>query len=107
MFLFSAIWLSHISQKQMDPDYQKNWWTLSFDDPKDNSVNFVIANHSSQKTFHWKIMINKKTIKEGDLEVETGKTRTVPVSSANIKDSKITISVTDQENNKKEIYKKL
>lgn len=107
MFLFSAIWLSLVSQKQMDPDYQKNWWTLSFSAPKNDSVDFMIANHSPQKTFHWKIIINKETIKEGDFEIETGKTRTVPVSSANIKDSKITISVTDQENNKKEIYKRL
>lgn len=104
MFLLSAIWLSWISKKQMDPDYQKNWWVLSFDDPKSSSLNFTIENHSNSNKFHWEISIDKTKIKEGDVAIDKGQQKTIPVSANNMENKKATITVTSGEN-KKEIYK--
>lgn len=110
MFLLSSLWLSYISQKQMNPDYQKDWWTLSFDSPKSSSLDFVITNHSKGSNFHWQLLAGTTSLKEGDVSLQPGQNKTVSISpevAASNSDKKNTIIVTDAKKSVKEIYKNL
>lgn len=108
MLLISFIFLSVIEKKQSDIN-GKNIWTLYFSDPKDDSLDFTIENHSQNKVFHWQILLNKIVVTEGDSTVALGdvKTITVPKDDIDLSNKKITILATDINNNKKEIYKNL
>jgi hypothetical protein len=106
MLLVSFVFLSILEKKQSDIN-SKNIWTLYFPDPKNNSLDFSIENHSPDKTFHWQILLDKTVVTEGDSTVSLGDIKTIPVPTDNIdlSNRKITISVADNNNNKKEIYK--
>jgi len=105
LFLLSAVTLSFVSKKYTDPDYKKDWWVLSFENPKDKSLNFSIENHSTKNSFHYEISDGQNKLSEKDLIIENGGTKKIEVS-ADATNKKITISVTNGEN-KKEIYKNL
>jgi hypothetical protein len=108
LFAVSAVWLSYASQRHMDPNYQKNWWSLSFSDPKGRSMDFIISNHSPQTTFHWQILADKTVVNENDVAIAKGESKTVPVITTDFQDKKITILVTHiSDSDKKEIYKNL
>ena len=82
---------------------------IYFPNPKSSSLDFTIENHSQNKVFHWQILLDKIIVTEGDSGIALGdmKTISVPKDNIDLSDKKITISVTDSNNNKKEIYKNL
>jgi hypothetical protein len=104
LFLLSAVYLSYIEQKQADPNIGKNWWVLSFVEPKTNDLSFTIKNHSDKNNFHWQVLEEKKLLNEGDVSIAKGGQENVFVSVENISDKKITILVSDGKD-RKEIYK--
>jgi hypothetical protein len=105
LFFLSSAWLFSISKRAIDPDYNKNFWTLSFSNPKNDDLNFVIENHSDRTDFHWEVLKDKEKLKEGDIKIEKGKNAQVQPSSAEPQSSsKITIRVSSGDQ-RKEIYK--
>lgn len=107
LFTFvSFIFLSIVERKQADINNQ-NIWMVYFSDPKSSSLDFQIENHSSNPAFHWQVMIDKAVINEGDTSVNTGEIKKIPISMDSTENKKIIISVTDNKNGKKEIYKSL
>lgn len=104
--LLSFVFLSVVEIKQSDIN-SKNIWTLYFSNPKSSSLDFAIENHSQNKVFHWQILLDKILVIEGDSTVllNDTKTITVPKDNLDLSNKKITISVTDNNSNKKEIYK--
>ncbi len=104
--MVSFIFLATVERKKANLDSQ-NIWMLYFNDPKSDSLDFKIENHSTDNTFHWKILINKAVAKEGDAIIGLGETKNISIAAtkASVANSKITISVTDQKNNAKEVYK--
>ena len=70
--LISFFYLAYVEKKQADLNYQKNWWVLSFDNPNDNSLDFVIENHSSKNNFHWEVLSDTDKIKEADINIVKG-----------------------------------
>lgn len=106
MLLASFVFLSLVEKKQSNIN-SKNIWTLYFSDPKNDSLDFTIENHSQNKVFHWQILLDKIVVTEGDSTITLGdkKTITVPKNDIDLSDKKITISVIDANNNKKEVYK--
>jgi len=105
-FLISGIFLSAVERKQADLN-SKNIWMLYFADPKSDSLDFTLENHSKSLNFHWTVLSDKTTLREGDITISNGQTKTIPLSIADTQNKKITVSVTDANNNKKEIYKNL
>jgi hypothetical protein len=101
--LISFIFLSVVEKKQADID-TKNVWMLYFENPKSNSLNFIIENHSTDTNFHWQILSDKSPTNQGDVAVKLGETKKIPVLQSDVANKKITIIVTAGEN-KKEIYK--
>ena len=108
MLLLSFVFLSVLETKQSNIN-SKNIWMLYFSDPKSSSLDFTIENHSQNKTFHWQILLDKTMVTEGDSTILLGSIKTLPVptDSIDLSNKKITISVTDSNSNKKEIYKDL
>jgi len=106
MLLISFVFLSIVEIKQADIN-SKNIWVLYFSDPQSGSLDFSIENHSQNKIFHWQILLDKIIVTEGDSVIMLGdtKTITVPTSNTDLSNKKITISVTDSNSNKKEVYK--
>lgn len=108
LFLISAVYLSWIEKKQADFNLNKNWWSLSFDNPKSSDLSFTIENHSDESNFHWEILADKEKIQEGDIEILKGSTWTLDVQGdmpeTNGDNKKATISATNG-NDKKNIYK--
>lgn len=104
--LASFIFLSFVEQKKQDINSQ-NLWATYFANPKDKSLNFTIENHSKGEIFQWEIFTDKTSVTRGSATIKKGEQKTIPVSSDGIANKKITIAVTDTENNKKEIYKNL
>jgi hypothetical protein len=106
LFLISAVYLSWSETRQVDSNLNKNWWSLSFKDPKSSDLSFVIENHSASSQFHWTVLTAAKTkLNEGDATIEKGGIEKVDLSQQEIKNTKrITISVSSG-SDKKEIYK--
>jgi hypothetical protein len=103
-FLFvSFVFLSFIEQKKQDINSQ-DWWVLYFKDPKSTLLDFTIENHSNANSFRWEIMADGAEAKNGNITIEKGQQKTIPVSATGIENKKITITVKSTEN-KKEIYK--
>jgi hypothetical protein len=92
-----------VEMKQVDLS-TKNIWTLYFSDPKTDSLDFTIDNHSNRENFHFEILAGKTKVYDGDVTVSNGATKIIPVSISDITNKKIIISVTIGDN-KKEIYK--
>lgn len=102
-FTLSSIFLVFVEKRQADKNQGKNWWILYFENPKDNSLDFTIENHSNKSNFHWEILGGGNKIKEGDVEIEKGADWTSDVQNID-PEEKIIIRVSNGEN-KKEIYK--
>jgi hypothetical protein len=107
ILLFSFFYLAYTEKKQADLNYQKNWWILSFDNPKDNTLNFSIENHSNKNNFHWEVLADGNIIKEAAISASRGVTKDIDLSDINIKDlenKKISVKVS-ADGETKEIYK--
>lgn len=105
LLFLSFIFLSFVEQRKQDVNSQ-NWWVIYFENPKSESLNFTIENHSDSDNFHWEIFIDKTKAKEGDVAIKKGQRKTIPVSATGMESKKITTIVSSGDN-KKEIYKNL
>jgi cell division protein YceG involved in septum cleavage len=103
--LISFVFLSVIEKQQADIN-SKNVWMIYFENPKNDSLNFSIENHSQKNDFHWTVSVDKNKIQQGDTSIENGKTKLMPITLSDTKNKKVTVTVTDG-NNIKEIYKSL
>jgi len=104
-FLVSALFLAYSEKQQSDENFQKDWWVLSFNDPKSADINFTIENHSQKTSFHWELISGTDTLSEGDAKIAKGSTWTSNVQTNNLS-GKIIIQVSNG-SDKKEIYKNL
>ncbi len=99
----SFLYLAYIEQNRRG---EENFWVLYFADPKNDSLNFIIENHSDNNNFHWEILADKDKIKEGDIKIAKNSTWELNSQVTDYSDKKITIVVSDGDN-KKEIYKNI
>lgn len=106
LLIASSVLLFAVSEKNMDPNYKKNWWVVYFENPADNSLNFTIENHSDKNNFHWEISVDNQKINEGNIDIQKGSAWTSDVQASDYAGKKVIIRASDGEN-KKEIYKNL
>lgn len=56
LFVVSSTFLFWQNNRELDPDRDKNWWTLSFVNPADGtSLAFTIENHSAAQDFTYEV----------------------------------------------------
>lgn len=105
MFATSAMFLFWQNERELDPDYNKSWWTLAFAAPQEQTnLSFTIENHSDQNNFRYQIIANKETIAEETLEIKRGETKTIFPSLIATTDIRASVIVTTGKE-QKEIYK--
>lgn len=106
LLLICAVYLSWTGNKQADLNNNKDWWTLSFVDPKNSDTSFRIENHSDITVFHYAVLTAGKTkLKEADVVIRKGENVKIDLSDQNFSGTeKIIIDVVAGKE-KKEIYK--
>jgi hypothetical protein len=103
LFIISSVFLFGKNEQGLNPDYQKDWWAVSFVDAKNTDLSFNIENHSNNNNFSWEIVSGKDTLKKGDLIVARGEKKDIPIDLSNLK-NKILVRVSDGKEFQ-EIYK--
>ncbi|MFA7209254.1 MAG: hypothetical protein WC120_03125 [Parcubacteria group bacterium] len=106
LFLASSAYLFAIDSRYNNPEYNTDWYAVSFTDPKSDRLDFAIENFSSRTDFHWEILAdNTEKISQGDVEIKTGERKELS-PLGNVSDKKMTIRVSTGEN-VQEIYKNI
>ncbi|MFA6973550.1 MAG: hypothetical protein WC238_02295 [Parcubacteria group bacterium] len=104
IFILGSTYLAFVSDQGRSPDQNKNWWIIYFAEPKGDSLNFAIENHSDKQDFRWEILSDREKKIEGSGKIEKGETRKIEINLTDIEDKKITVDVFNGDE-KKEIYK--
>lgn len=97
------MFLSWSERKQADIN-SKNIWMIYFQNPKSDSLNFIIENHSDKKDFEYTIFEDKNALRQEKLSVQKGEAKLIQISER--QSGKFTVQVRNN-GNKKEIYKNL
>ncbi|MDO8241135.1 MAG: hypothetical protein Q7T51_04115 [Candidatus Moranbacteria bacterium] len=103
LFLASSVYLFSIDSRYNDPTYNKNWYALSFVEPKSDSLNFAIENFSANINFHWELLAGKEKVETGNVEIQTGEKKEISLSQI-AADQKMTVRVSSGDATQ-EIYK--
>jgi hypothetical protein len=77
LFGISTLVLSFIVNRELDPNYHKDWFAIAFVTPDGNDPDFVIANHSPTQSFHYTLQSNGKILTDEPIIVKTGETLTI------------------------------
>lgn len=104
-FVVSVGFLFWQNERELDPDRNKHWWTLSFEAPSHSrSLAFMIENHSDTTEFQYSIVADGITLTTSTLEVRRGDTKVItpPFEAQSGTRTRIIVS-TNTEN--KEIYR--
>ena len=104
---FSVLFV--VESKNHDPDFNKAWSVVYFENPRDDSLDFAIENHEGEKAnYDYRILIGGKSVFESRIEIEAGaKQKISPViPSERLKDSQVLIEA-DYKDTEHRIYKNL
>jgi hypothetical protein len=101
--LLSFGFLAYVQTQQQSP-LNQNFWTIYFENPKDDSLSFFIENNDNEKKFHWEMSSAKGLMIKDDIEIKKGEKQKISIKAQNIEGEKIIIRV-NAENKVKEIYK--
>lgn len=95
LFAISSLFLFFQNSRALDPDYQKNWWTLSFAAPEERTnLDFIIENHSQETEFHYQIVAGKEILLEQSVSVGRSSAATVTLALPASTDARTTVRVT-------------
>ena len=108
-FLLSSFWLAFLEKRQSDENYHKEWWALSFVDPKNNQLSFILENHSEKAIFEWKILNGQKELQKNEVVLQRGEKKEIFLTPTelNISGKTIINVLNKNKNDKKQIYKNL
>jgi len=103
---FSILFI--IEVKNHNYDYKKSWSVVYFDNPRDDSADFVIENHLGEKTeYNYEILVDDKKVSGDKIEIDAGaKQKISPVIGEDLKSKRVEIVVSCKDT-KYKIYKDL
>jgi len=107
LFILSSAYLFYISKNYNDPNYNKNWWAIYFENPKSDALSFVIENHSDKTSFHYVILSGVDKIEEKDISINKGEIKNIKLEKISLVGNKKIIIQVFSSDEKKEIYKNL
>jgi hypothetical protein len=103
LLVISFVSLAYIESRAKDPNLNKDWWVLSFQDPHSNNLNFTIENHSNTNDFTYTVSQDTNILDKKSIVIPKGETKSISVSQT--PDTKTTITAWTDSKDKKEIYK--
>lgn len=104
LLALSFVSLAFIEQRAKDPNLNKDWWALYFQDPHGNDLDFTIENHSDSNNFTYEISRDNSALVHESVMILKGESKDIAVDQVNT-DKKTIISVWTDSKDKKEIYK--
>jgi hypothetical protein len=106
LFVAGSAWLFHSSNRFLDPNIGKNWWSIEFVDPKSESLNLTLKNHSDISEFKMIVFQEEERILEENINLPKGEEKNIDLDEkSNIKkENRIRIEI-NAGDEKKEIYK--
>lgn len=73
LIFFAVAFLFMKNDRELDPNYQKNWWTLAFTAlPAPADLSFVITNHTQTESFTYTIKSGTTTLETQEIRVPRG-----------------------------------
>ncbi|PIP26491.1 MAG: hypothetical protein CO140_04250 [Candidatus Moranbacteria bacterium CG_4_9_14_3_um_filter_40_7] len=105
LFVASSVFLFWKSDRGLDMDYQKDWWSVSFAYAKNTDLSFVIENHSDNNNFSWEIISGKETLQKSDIAVARGEKKNLEIDLSDLT-GRVFVRVSDGKTSQ-EIYKNL
>lgn len=105
LFVLSSFFLFWKSDQGLNPDYQKDWWSVSFAYAENTDLSFIIENHSANDNFSWEIISGKDTLQKGENTVARGEKKNIEIDLSNLT-NKIIVRVSDGKKSQ-DIYKNL
>jgi len=105
LMTFSA--LSWREMKLQTGTYRNGWWGVYFNDPKGTGLDFTIENESKAQKFSWKVLSEDgNAILQGSENIGSGEKKEISLSPMNTPgNQKVTIEVSGNNDEKKDIYK--
>jgi hypothetical protein len=109
LFAVSALFLFWQNKRELNPNFEKSWWTLSFAEAKnENSLAFTITNHTDRSEFTYEtsyaVTPGTVTTSRSTIIVAPGEMKTIIPDFVRNPDSRTTITVTAG-TEKQEIYR--
>ncbi len=99
----SGVLFSNVD-RNIDPNIDKNWWTLAFESRETENSDFTVENHSSTTRFTYTVTRDNAVLKTGVISIAKGALRTVyPALPAS--PGRTTVSVVGDDGSKKDIYR--
>ncbi len=89
---------------ELDPNRNKNWWSLAFESRSLETNNFIIENHSDSDMFRYEVITDGKTVAADTLHIANGEEKTISIDTTDAKT--IEITATDHTGKKQSIYRK-
>jgi hypothetical protein len=82
VLLFTSFaFLFQQSIRELNPEKEKDWWTLSFIRPDRNrNVDIVVTNYSENTSFSYQILGDNELISEGDFEAPLGENKVLLIT---------------------------
>ncbi|MBP6975947.1 MAG: hypothetical protein KBB51_03935 [Candidatus Moranbacteria bacterium] len=78
LVFFAVAYLFMKNDRELDPDYQKDWWTLSFNTlPAPKDLQFTITNHTKTESFTYTIKDGSSILETEKIDVPKGASRTI------------------------------
>ena len=100
LFIICTAVLSFIVRKDLDPNYEKDWFSIGFMTLQGDTPDFIIENHSSEESFHYDINSKGKTLSEGSFSVKKGESLDIHPENIRLK-APYTITVSPENDPKK------
>ncbi len=73
LIFFAVAFLFMKNDRELDPNYQKNWWTLAFASlPAPSNLSFIITNHTNTESFTYTIKNDSTLLETQEIRVPRG-----------------------------------
>lgn len=108
LFVLSSLYLFSVNERGLDPNRGKNWWSVSFAEPKnESSLALVVSNHTDSVDFQYTVRTEDALLDQGTFAVPRGSDMTrVPAVRGLPESGRVTITVT-HEGKEEIIYRSL
>lgn len=101
-FATSFFFLAQTENKQY---LQSNQWFLSFENPTEENISFMIDNQNKKQSFRWEYWREREKITEGDLDIEKNSTQIISIDPIKTQEKRKNIIKVLTDEKEKEIYK--
>lgn len=78
LIFFATAFLFMKNDRELDPNYQKNWWTLAFSRlPASSDLSFIITNHTKTDRFTYTLKNDTSTLETKEVSIPQGTSRII------------------------------